>query len=147
MHIFFWFLIIALVALIINLFLLRQMKQKNKTRLAPVIGVVAGSYLLAGCLYLITTSHGTDVLTRTLAASFPIDPASFENADENQRTVYSFHCDNGIPFRFDDTALLPDSADVSGQAPDTVEVYSCQVRTGYDWCYLGYGTQVCYAFR
>ena len=47
MHIFFWFLIIALVALIINLFLLRQMKQKNKTRLAPVIGVVAGSYLLA----------------------------------------------------------------------------------------------------
>lgn len=147
MHIFFWFLIIALVALIINLFLLRQMKQKNKPRLAPVIGVIAGSYLLAGCLYLITASHGADILTRTMAASFPIDASSFGTASENKQTVYSFHCENGIPFRFDDTALLPDSADVSSHVPDTVEVYSCRIRTGYDWCYLGCDTQVCYAFR
>ncbi len=147
MQIFFWFLIIALAALVINLILLRRMRKKNKPRLAPIVCVAVASYLLAGGLYFITASHGTDVLTRTLAASFSIDAASFKTEEKDQRTTYSFRCDNGIPFRFDDTTLLSDSVDTTGQVPATVEVYSCQVRTGYGWCFLSNGTQVCYTFR
>ncbi len=145
MHIFFWFLIIAVLAFTINIVLLLQMKKKNAVHLAPVACVTAGSYLLALGLYLLVISHGTDVLSHTLAASFAIDPQSYETTTEDGQTVYSFHCDNGIPFRFDDSSLLPDLSDT--QSPATVDVYSCQVRTGFGWCYLNHGTQVRYALH
>ena len=156
MHIFFWFLIIAALALTTNIILLLQMKKKNSIHLAPVAGVTAGSYLLAFCLYILVMSHGTDVLAHTLAASFTIDPQSYETAAENGQTIYSFRCSNGIPFRFDAASLLSDSSDLSGSAmqsgsdllsPATVDVYSCQVRTGFGWCYLNHGTQVRYALH
>lgn len=150
MHIFFWFLIIAALTLVTNVILLLQMKRKNAIRLAPVAGITAGSYLLAFCLYMLVISHGTDVLTHTLAASFPIDPQSYEMTTENGQTVYSLRCDNGIPFQFDASVLLPDAAaqtESGTQLPATIEVYSCKVRTGFSWCYLNHGTQIRYALH
>lgn len=145
MHIFFWFLILAVLSLTANVILLRQMKKKNTIHLTPVISITAGSYLLAVLLYVLVTTHGTEVLERTHAATFSIDPASYTTTSENSETVYVFRCDNGIPFRFDAASLLSDYP--AAQTPSTVEVYSCQVQTGYRWCYLHRTAQVRYVFH
>lgn len=149
MHIFYWILIIAIAVLIINMIFLLQMKSRHIVRLAPVIAVTAAGYLLAGCLYLAAVSHGTDVLTHTPAASFSIDPQSYQTDTQGDRTIYTFHCTNGILLCFDDTSLLSDngSATPSSQHPQTVDIYSCQVRKGFAWCYLSRDTQIRYALH
>ncbi len=147
MYIFSWFFILAAVTLIINLYLLHHMKQTHTIRLMPILCVTLGGYLIAAGLYVIAAAHGTQVLSQTLAASFSIDTDSFTSEKKDGQTHYSFYCDNGISFAFDDSRLLKGSSDASVQIPDTVDVYSANVRTGYSWCYLRKGSDVYYLFR
>lgn len=144
MRIFFWFLIIAVATLAINMICLLQMKKHQSIRITPIIAVLCSGYLIAFLLYLLTAAYGPQILEQKLAADFLIEQQSYQTAIDGSHTAYAFCSTEGITFRFSDTALL------SHEVPDTprtVEVYSCRIRTGFSWCYLNETTTICYLLK
>ena len=144
MSIFFWFLIIAVATLAINMTVIFRMKKHHTVRVLPVIAILITGYLAAALLYLFTFTHGTQILEQTQAASFDIETESYQTDGDGTRTLFAFCSKEGIPFHFSDTELLrtdiPDS-------PSVVEVYYCKTRTGFSACYLSEGTAVYYLLR
>lgn len=144
MHIFFWLLIIAISALIINLLLFFRMKRKKNAQLLPIAAVTLSAALLIMLLCACTCAHGTELLSSTAAADFTIEPQSYQTQTSGMHNEYAFCSTEGITFHFDDTQLL--SADVPAH-PTTVELYSCRIRNGYSICYLSDETVVRYLLK
>ena len=144
MSIFFWFLIIAVAALALNMTLILRMKRQKSIRTAPIFAVLIAGYLTAALLYLFTAKHSTQVLEQKQAVRLDIEPQSYQTASNGTHVSYAFCSKEGISFRFDDTALL------AGRVPDdpsVVEIYFCRIRNGFSSCYLSEGTAVCYILR
>jgi len=144
MSIFFWFLIIAVATLAVNMIVILNMRKRKSIKNIPVFAVLCLGYLAAGLLYLITAAHGTQILEKKLAVSLPIEAESYRAAEGDAHTAYTFCSREGMSFHFDDTQLL--SVEVP-QAPQTVEIYYCKTRTGYAHCYLSEGTAVRYLLK
>ena len=144
MSIFFWFLIIAVITLALNMAMILQMKKHKNIRILPIGIILLAGYLAAALLYLCTMIHGTQILKQTQAASFQIETESYQTAGEGTRTEFAFCSKEGVPFQFSDTDLL--NSDFP-EAPTTVEVYYCQTRTGFSACYLSEGSGVYYLLR
>jgi hypothetical protein len=144
MHIFFWFLILAVITLAINIALIIFMGKRGKFHCFPILSVLMAGYILSGLLYAISWSGGIRILSQTMACTMPIETASYRSATQDGITSYAFCSEDGITFRLDETELL--DAQVP-QTPSTVEVYYCQVRTGLPWCYLNDGTAVKYILK
>lgn len=144
MSIFFWFLIIAVAALALNMTLILRMKRQKSIRTAPIFAVLIAGYLTAALLYLFTAKHSTQVLEQKQAVRLDIEPQSYQTASNGNRTAYAFCSSEGMEFRLDDSELL--SSDVP-DAPTEVEIYFCRTRTGFSACYLNEGTAVYYKLR
>ena len=144
MSIFFWFLIIAVATLALNMLVILQMRKRKAVRVLPVFAILITGYLTAALLYLFTATHGTQVLEQKQAARFEIEKQSYRTAGDGTYTSYAFCSKEGILFRFDDTELLTDNVP---QTPSVVEVYFCTTRTGFSACYLSEGTAVRYILR
>ena len=144
MNIIYWFLIIAAVALCVNLLVITVMYRKKCIYILPIAGIVIFSFLLAALLFLITAMHGTELLDRKLAASLEIEPESFQCATRADDTVYAFCSKEGVEFHLSGTQLL-DSL-VPSQ-PATVEIYYCTMRNGFSWCSLGEDTAIRYILK
>lgn len=144
MSIFFWFLIIAVATLALNMMIILQMKKHRSVRTFPVFAVLITSYLAAALLYLSTAMHGTQILTQRWVARFDIEAQSYHAESDGTHISYSFYSEEGIEFLFDDTALL--ISDVP-EEPSIVEVWFCQTRNGFSACYLNEGTSVYYVLR
>ncbi len=146
MYLYYWFILLAAAALIISAGLLHGMKRKKSLHLTPIVCVNVCSYLIAAVLTALTMIHGTSIQQRTLIDTLPIDPATFSYSVTEQ-PYYSFTCENGVSFSFDQSQLLDDSIDATAAVPDTVEIYSCEVLRGYDFCMLSQGTKNYYCFK
>lgn len=144
MSIFFWFLIIAVITLALNMTMILQMKTRKSIRILPIGITLLAGYLAAALLYLCSLMYGTQVLEQTQAASFQIEAESYQAASDGTRTSFSFNSKEGIPFQFSDAELLSPEFP---EAPATVEVYYCKTRTGFSACYLSEGTGVYYLLR
>ena len=144
MSIFFWFVIIAVVMLAINIATILHMRKKKSIKNSPVFIILCSGYVVAALLYAITALHGTQILETNQAASLSIETQSYQTVTDGVHSSYAFCSMEGIPFRFDDTALL--STDVPPQ-PKTVEIYYCKTRTGYALCYLSEGETVRYILK
>lgn len=141
MSIFFWFLIIAVATLAINMTVIFHMKKQRNVRVFPIAAILVTGYLTAALLYLLTSMHGTEVLEQKKAVRLEIEPQSYQTASDGTHTSFAFCSTEGITFRFDDTQLL--STDFP-ESPSVVEVRVCKVRTGFSGCYLSESTQICY---
>lgn len=144
MSIFFWFMIIAVAALTLNLTLIVRMRRKKMIRIYPVFTVLIVSVLSAALLYAVTALHGTQIVNQKLAASLEIEPQSYQTAVNNSHAAYAFCSKEGMEFRFDDTDLLISEVP---DAPSVVEIYYCETRSGFSNCYLYEGTAVRYVLR
>ena len=144
MSIFFWFLIIAVVTLALNMMVILQMQKRRSLRTLPVFAVLITGYLSAAMLYLITAMHGTQILEQRRAACFDIEAQSYRSDNDGVHTSYAFCSKEGITFHFDDTALLTDDVP---EDPSAVEVWFCQTRNGFSVCYLNEGTAVYYVLK
>ncbi|MDD7642563.1 MAG: hypothetical protein PUK75_08840 [bacterium] len=144
MSIFFWFLIIAVITLALNMTMILQMKKRNNIRILPIGITLLAGYLSAALLYLCALMHGTQVLEQTQAASFQIETESYQTTGDGTRTAFAFCSKEGIPFQFSDTDLLSSEFP---EAPTTVNVYYCKTRTGFSACYLSEGSGVYYLLR
>lgn len=147
MHIFIWFLIIALIAFAVNLLLLLFMKKKKKGSTAPIFGVVCASYAAAALLYVFTASNGEQVLDQTRTVSLSIEPKSYQTASSGGHTAFAFYSTEGILFQFDDSSLLQMRAADVPKLPETVEVYYCNTCEGYTWCFLRENTALRYVLK
>ena len=144
MCIFFWFLIIAIATLALNMAVILQMKRKKKVRILPVCIIVTAGYLAAALLYILTSMHGTQILEQHKAARFEIEAQSYETTSDGTLISYSFYSKEGIRFHFDEHSLLTGNVP---EHPSVVEVYFCKTRDGFPSCYLSEGTAVCYLLR
>ena len=144
MNIFFWFLIIAVITLALNLIAILQMKKRRTVHVLPVLSILVTGYLTAALLYLITSMHGTQILEQTQAAQLEIEPQSYRTAGNDTHISYAFCSKEGMLFQFDDTELLTDHVP---QSPSVVEIYFCRTRTGFSACYLNEGSTVRYILR
>jgi hypothetical protein len=144
MNIFFWFLILAVITLMINGAMIYSMHRQGRYRYLSIVLVLVTGYLLAALLYLLTWTSGTYILSKTLACTMPIETESYRSAEANGITSYAFCSEEGITFRFDETELLETEVP---PAPSTLEVYFCRTRTGLSWCYLSEGTTVKYLLK
>ena len=144
MSIFFWFLIIAVATLALNMSIILRMKRQKSIRTAPIFAVLVAGYLTAALLYLFTAMHGTQILEQKQAVRLDIEPQSYQTASNGSRTAYAFCSTEGMEFCFDDSDLL--SSDVP-DAPSVVEIYFCRTRNGFSACYLNEGTAVYYKLR
>ena len=144
MSIFFWFLIIAVTTLTLNMISILQMKKHKNIRILPVCVILVTGCLFAAVLYLCTSLHGTQVLEQRQAACFDIEMQSYQTVSDGTHTSFTFCSKEGIPFHFSDNELLNDEYP---QAPTTVAVYYCKTRTGFSDCYLNEGTAVYYLLR
>lgn len=144
MSIFFWFLIIAVATLALNMLVILQMRKHKAVRVLPVFAILITGYLTAALLYLSTATHGTQVLEQKQAACFNIETQSYQTASDGTHVSYAFCSKEGITFRFSDADLLTDDVP---QDPSTVEIYYCKMRTGFSACYLNEGTAVYYILR
>lgn len=144
MNIFYWFLIIAAVTLFANLVTIIVMYHQKSVHVLPIVGIVIFSFLLAALLYLITAMHGTELLSKELAASLEIEAESFQSAVETNDTVYAFCSKEGIEFQFYGTQLLDPSVPAQ---PATVEIYYCTMRDGFSWCSLGEDSAIYYVLK
>lgn len=144
MLIYFWFLIIAIAILAVNLLLIIIMYKKKTTRSLPVISVTIFGFILAALLYLGTVIHGTELLDQTLAASLEIETESYQSAGSAENAAYAFCSTEGIEFTLGAAQLL--NPDVPKQ-PSTVEIYYCKTRSGFSWCYLSEDTAVLYKLK
>lgn len=144
MSIFFWFLIIAVATLTFNTIVILQMRKRRTIRVFPIFTILCAGYLAAALLYLITSTHGTQILEQKQAASLDIDTQSYQTSGDGAYTDYAFCSKEGIAFHFDDTELLTDAVPAE---PSAVEIYFCRVRTGFSACYLNEGIAVRYILR
>lgn len=144
MNIFFWFLIIAVITLALNLIAILQMKKRRTVHVLPVLSILVTGYLAAALLYLITSMQGTRILEQTQAAQLEIEPQSYRTAGDDTHSSYAFCSKEGMLFQFDDTELLTDQVP---QSPSVVEIYFCQTRTGFSACYLYDSSTVRYILR
>lgn len=141
MSIFFWFLIIAVATLAINMTVIFRMKKHHTVRVLPVIAILITGYLAAALLYLLTSMHGIEVLEQQTAARLEIEPQSYQTASDGAHRSFAFCSKEGITFQLDDSQLLNDKLP---EEPSVVEVRICKVRTGFSACYLSEGTQIGY---
>ena len=144
MSIFFWFLIIAIATLAVNMIIILYMKKKRSVSVLPVFAVLIAGYLAAALLYLLTAMQGVQILEQKQAACLDIETESYRSARAGSHTAYAFCSKEGISFRFDDADLLTDDVP---ETPTVVEVYFCKMRTGFSACYLNEETAVCYILR
>ena len=144
MSIFFWFLIIAVATLALNMIVILQMRKRKAVSVFPVFSILCAGYLTAALLYLLTSMHGAQILEQEQAACFSIEPQSYQTASDGAHVSYAFCSKEGITFRFSDADLL---TDVVPQEPSTVEIYYCKIRSGFSACYLNEGTAVYYILR
>ena len=144
MSIFFWFLIIAVATLALNMIMILQMKKRKSIRVLPVFEILTAGYLAAALLYLFTAMQGTQILEQKQAVCLDIETQSYRTASDGTHVSYAFCSREGISFSFDDTQLLTDSVP---EHPSSVEVYFCKVRTGFSACYLIEGADVFYLLR
>jgi hypothetical protein len=142
MNIFFWFLILAIITLMINCAIMFSMHSRGQYRSRPIVLVLVAGYVLAAFLYVLAQAQGTRIQSRTLACTMPIDTASTEEADGV--VSYSLRSSEGIAFQFDESELLETPAPLE---PSTLEMYYCQTYTGFSWCYLSRGTDVRYILK
>ena len=141
MRIFFWFLIIAVATLAINMTIIFRMKKHHTVRILPVIAVLITGYLAAALLYLFTSMHGIEVLEQQTAARLEIEPQSYQSVSDGAHSSFAFCSKEGITFQFDDSQLLNEAFP---EKPSVVEVCICKVRTGFSACYLSESTQIGY---
>ncbi len=144
MNIFFWILIIAVVTLVLNMLFILRMKKQNRIRLFPICMILAAGYLSAGMLYLCTYLHGTQILSKTPAASFEIETESYQTASNGTQTSFAFCSKEGIPFHFSEEELVDPSFP---ENPGIVEVYYCKTRIGFTVCFLSEGDGVYYQLK
>lgn len=144
MSIFFWFLIIAVATLTLNAIVILQMRKRRTIRVFPIFAILCAGYLAAALLYLVTSTHGTQILEQKQAARLDIETQSYQTAGEGAHKNYTFCSKEGISFHFSDTELLTDTVPAE---PSAVEIYFCRVRTGFSACYLNEGTAVRYILR
>lgn len=144
MNIFYWFLIIAAATLLANLVIITVMYHKKSVHALPIAATVIFSFLLAALLYLLTSIHGSELISRKLAATLEIETESFQSAREANDTVYAFCSKEGVEFQFYGAQLL--EAAVPAQ-PTTVEIYYCTVRGGFSWCSLGEDSGIYYVLK
>ena len=144
MSIFFWFLIIAVATLALNMLIILRMKKQKTLRVLPVFSILCAGCLSAALLYLITSMHGVQILEQKQSACLQIETQSFQTASDGTHASFAFCSKEGVPFQFSDTDLL--NSDFP-EAPTTVEVYYCQTRTGFSACYLSEGSGVYYLLR
>lgn len=144
MHIFFWFLILAVAILAVNLLIIIVMYKRKTTRSLPIISVIIFGFILAALLYLCTMMHGMELLSQKLAASLEIETESYQTAGSDESAAYAFCSKEGIEFRLDAAQLL--DTDVPAQ-PTTLEIYYCKTRVGFSWCYLSEDTAIYYILK
>ncbi|MCI7130555.1 MAG: hypothetical protein MSA09_08400 [Lachnospiraceae bacterium] len=144
MSIFFWFLIIAVATLAVNMINILHMRKQKSVRIFPVFVILCAGYLAAALLYLVTVMQGTQVLEKRQAASLEIDASSYQATSDDTHTSYTFCSKEGISFAFDDSALLV--SDVP-KKPSVIEVYFCKTRNGSPSCYLSEGSAVYYILK
>ena len=144
MSIFFWFLIIAVTTLAVNMINILHMRKRKSLRIFPVLAILCVGYLAAALLYLVTTMQGTQILEQKQAAYLEIEASSYQTSSDGAHTFYTFCSKEGISFAFDDSALL--TPDVP-KAPSVVEVYFCSTRNGSPSCYLSEGSAVYYLLK
>lgn len=144
MSIFFWFLIIAVSTLALNMVVILQMRKRKAVSVFPVFAILCAGYVAAALLYLLTSMQGTQILEQKQAACFNIETQSYQTASDGTHASYAFCSKEGITFRFSDVDLLTDDVP---QDPSTVEIYYCKIRTGFSACYLNEGTAVYYILR
>lgn len=144
MNIFFWFLIIAIATLALNMFIILRMYKRNNVRVLPIFAILCVGYLSAALLYLLTSMHGTQILEQRQAACLDIEPQSYQTASDGTHVSYAFCSKEGIAFSFRDTDLLTDDVP---ETPSQAAIYLCKVRTGFSACYLNEGTTVCYVLK
>lgn len=144
MSIFFWFLMIAVATLALNMIVILHMRKRRAISVFPVFSILCAGYLAAALLYLLTSMHGTQILEQKQAACLTIEPQSYQTAGEGAHTAYAFCSREGISFRFNDTELL--AGDVPHE-PSEVAIYFCRIRTGFSACYLNESTAVRYILR
>ena len=144
MSILFWFLIIAVATLTLNMIAILQMRKRKTVSVFPVFAILCAGYLTAALLYLLTSVHGTQILEQKQAACFNIETQSYQTASDGTHVSYAFCSKEGITFRFSDADLLTDDVP---QVPSIVEIYYCKIRNGFSACYLNEGTAVYYILR
>ena len=144
MSIFFWFLIIAVATLTLNMIAILQMRKRKTVSVFPVFAILCAGYLTAALLYLLTSMHGAQILEQKQAASLDIETESYQTASDGTHVSYTFCSKEGISFCFSDTDLLTEAVP---KEPSVVEIYFCKVRTGFSGCYLNEGTAVCYVLK
>lgn len=144
MSIFFWFLIIAVATLALNTGVILWMRKQQAVRVFPVFVTLIIGYLAAALLYLLTAMHGTQILEQKQAVSLSIEAQSYRTSSDGTHTSYAFCSTEGIEFHLHDTELLTDDVPAN---PSVVEVYHCNVRTGWTGCYLSEGSGVYYILK
>lgn len=144
MRIYFWFLILAVAILAVNLLMIIIMYKRKTIRSLPVISVTILGFILAALLYLLTVIHGTELLGKKLAASLEIETESYQTAATGEGFAYAFCSKEGIECTIHSAQLL--DPDVP-QQPTTVEIYYCRTRCGFSWCYLSEDTAVYYILK
>ena len=144
MSIFFWFLIIAVVTLAINMTVILHMKKQRSIHALPIIAILIAGYLAAALLYLLISMHGTEILDQKTAVRLEIEPQSYQTASDGTHTSFAFCSTEGITFSFDSSQLL--TTDFP-EKPSIVEVCVCKVRNGFSACYLSEGTTIGYLLK
>ena len=141
MHIFYWFIIIALLSLTINLITLYHMNKRKNIHFTPIVSVFCISLVTAVLLFVACKAHGTQIISQSFAASFPIDSASYQTQVHETDISYSFYTTDGIRFHFSSHELLSDTVP---EEPNYLEMYDCKTRTGFPFCYLSEGEALGY---
>lgn len=144
MSIFFWFLIISVITLLVNLAFIWFMSKKESYHPLTIIITSVLGILICSILYLRTTIQGTWVSDYKLADTLEIETDSYQSIGSGSSSAHAFYSKDGIKFQIDGSMLL--DYDVPA-VPKTVEIYVCETVTGFLGCYLATGTDVFYILR
>lgn len=144
MSIFFWFLIVSVITLLVNLAFIGIMNKKESYHPLTIIITFVLGVLVCSVLYLQTTIQGTWVSDYKLADTLEIETDSYQSVGSGFSSAYAFYSKDGIKFQIDGSMLLDYNVP---ENPQTVEIYVCDTVTGFSGCYLATGTDVFYILR
>lgn len=144
MHIFSLFIYIAGGTLVLNLICMVIMYLKRSFHVTLVSGIVILGCLVSASLYLMTLIHGTELISKELAATLDIETESYQTAGSGESAAYAFFSKDGIECHIDASELLDSNVP---DIPQTVEIYICTRREGFSWCYLSITDEICYILK
>lgn len=138
-----WFLILAIAALVLSI-IAAVVMYKISTIHPTLIICIWILFIVGGLiLYMLTVKQGEQLIEKNISASYDIDTETYNSKSFENGSAYAFYTSNGIVFSMDSTQLLESAP----EKPETVEVYCCSYRSGYNWCFLGEQERVMYILK